>query len=214
MTLKLPARRFAGYIFDCDGTLADSMPLHYHAWRYAFEKHKAKFRFTWELFYSMAGTGLHDSVRLLNERYDDTLEPLAVARDQALYLAEHHHTMEPVYDVEALARQLHGRGERIAVASGGSREQVEKTLEVCGLSDLFEVVVTQDDVERSKPAPDLFLLAAELLGVKPADCLVFEDSMLGIQAADTAGMASVYIEPADPDKIEGVLREPNPAQGA
>lgn len=192
--LLLPEGRFAGYIFDCDGTLADSMPPHFMAWRKAFEEHDANFDFTWELFYTLAGTGLHESVRLLNRRFRDTLDPDAVVRTQSRYLDETFQYMRPIEPVVQLAREL-AQKHPVAVASGGGREHVMATLKAIGLEHFFRVIVTQEDVARSKPAPDAFLKAAELMGVPPEQCLVFEDSKLGLQAAETAGMRWVYVEP-------------------
>ncbi len=192
--IQLPEGDFAGYIFDCDGTLADSMPPHFRAWRYAYEKYGAKFDFTWDLFYSLAGVGLIESVQLLNERFGDNLDPVAVVEAQSQRLAEEFAHMQPIEPVVTIARELH-KTHPVAVASGGSREQVEETLVAAGVRDLFDVVVTKDDVTHSKPHPESFLRAAELMGVPPEKCLVFEDSKLGIKAAETAGMQWVYIEP-------------------
>lgn len=192
--IVLPEGDFQGFIFDCDGTLADSMPPHYRAWRYAFEKHGAKFDFTWDLFYSMAGTGLHDSVRILNARFGDTLDPDAVVATQSEKLTDEFQHMKPIEPVTALARELH-KSHKVAVASGGGREHVEETLTAAGVRELFDVVVSRDDVVHSKPHPECFLRAAELLGIPPEKCLVFEDSKVGIQAAEAAGMKWVYIEP-------------------
>ena len=190
----IPAGDHAGYIFDCDGTLADSMPLHFRAWSHAYETHGASFAFTWELFYSMAGTGLHDTVQILNQRYGESLDPVAVVDTQMARVEEQHHTLKPIRPVVGLARML-AQTHPIAVASGGVREHVHRSLEIVGIADLFSVVVTQEDVANSKPAPDSFLLAAERMGVNPPECIVFEDSSLGLEAAERAGMRAVYIDP-------------------
>ena len=81
----------------------------------------------------------------------------------------------------------------MAVASGGSRVVVEKTLQMVGISDWFDEVVSSDEVKNGKPAPDIFLEAASRLGVAPADCVVFEDGRAGIQAALAAGMEVVTV---------------------
>ncbi len=192
--LELPEGDQAGYIFDCDGTLADSMPLHYRAWSHAYETHGASFTFTWELFYSMAGIGLHDTVQILNQRYGESLDPDAVVDTQMARVEEQHHTLKPILPVTDLARRL-SQTHPIAVASGGIRKQVQRSLEIVGIADLFGVVVTQEDVANSKPAPDGFLLAAEQMGVNPVECVVFEDSSLGLEAAERAGMRAVYVDP-------------------
>ncbi len=194
MSLALPEGNHAGYIFDCDGTLTDSMPLHFAAWRHAFQGHQAKFDFTWELFYSMAGIALHEGVRILNERFDDRLDPDSVVQMQMMRMDEHHHTLEPIQPVVDLAREL-AQTHPVSVASGGARRHVHQSLTIVGIASLFQVVVTMEDVEHGKPAPDTFLLAAEKMQVNPSDCIVFEDSLLGIEAAERAGMRWVYVDP-------------------
>ena len=194
MNLNIPEGDFEAYIFDCDGTLADSMPVHYTAWSYAFQSHGAKFDFTWDVFYNLAGVGLHDTVRILNERYEDSLDPDDVVAAQMAKLDEEQHKITPIHDVVALARKF-AQTHPVAVASGGIQEDVLETLRIIDVLELFPVIVTKQDVERSKPAPDTFLLAAERMNIAPDKCLVFEDSMLGIQAAELAGMQWCFVDP-------------------
>ncbi|WP_309382911.1 HAD family hydrolase [Cerasicoccus frondis] len=195
--LKLPEGETRAVIFDCDGTLADTMPLHYRAWKYAYEKNGAEFEFTWDLFYSMAGVGMHHTVEIINEKFQETLDVNQVVKDNHDYIVKEHHAVEPILPVAELARQFKAEGLHIAVASGGDPRHVHGTLKYCGIDDLFEVVVTKADVVHSKPAPDGFFKAAEMLGVEPQYCVVYEDSKLGLQAAEAAGMRWVYV---DPDK--------------
>lgn len=193
--IRLPEGEFHAVIFDCDGTLADSMPLHFRAWKYAFERHQAKFVFTWELFYSMAGVGMRDSVVQLNERYQDILDADAVVESNHEFFSREHANINPIPQVVEIARALKEKGIPIAVASGGDPRHVHGTLHYCGIDHLFDVVVTKADVVHSKPAPDGFLKAAELLGVDPKMCIVYEDSQLGLTAAEAAGMRWVYVDP-------------------
>ncbi len=190
-----PPGDFAGYIFDCDGTLAASMRLHYDAWVRALARHGAKLDFTWEMFTSHAGRGPRYFVTLLNELHGEDLDPDHVSRTQDELLDEIHHTVQPVPEVVALARDLAARKKPLAVASGGNRPTVHRTLDLIGIRDLFPVIVTIEDVTHGKPAPDSFLLAARLLNVPPEGCLVLGDSVLDIQAADAAGMASLKLIP-------------------
>jgi len=190
-----PPGDFAGYIFDCDGTLAASMHLHYRAWKQALADHGAKVDFTWELFISHAGRGTEQFVGLLNDHHGETLHPARVAQAQEAVLAQIHHTVAPIPEVVAFARDLHARGKKIAVASGGTRETVSRTLEFIKVRHLFDVMVTIDDVAHGKPAPDTFLEAARQLGVKPRDCVVLGDSVLDIEGAKAAGMAWVKLDP-------------------
>jgi len=193
----LPPGDFEGYIFDHDGTLALSMHVHFDAWVDAFARNGATFPFTRELAQSYAGVGMHETVEILNRRFGCALDPATIVRDQEAYFFAHLHRVVAYAPVVDFARRV-ARTHPVSVASGGVRETVTRTMEAVGLMELFPVIVTQDDVTRSKPAPDLFLLAAERMGVDPTRCLVFEDSRLGIRAAEAAGMASVFVQPDDP----------------
>lgn len=190
---ELPDRQYDAFIFDCDGTLADSMPLHQRAWAMALEAHGAAFEFGWDLFMSRAGMAIEKTVEGLNVQFGLAMDPLAVAADQRRFYEELMPELQPIADVVAFARSKADR-HPLAVASGGERDIVLRTLRCIGTIDLFPVVVVAADVARGKPAPDMFLLAAEKLGVSPEDCLVFEDAKLGIQAALTAGMGAVLVK--------------------
>ncbi len=190
-----PPGSFAGYIFDCDGTLAASMHLHYRAWKKALADHGAKIDFTWDLFISHAGRGTEQFVGLLNTQHGERLHAAQVARAQDAVLAEIHHTVEAVPEVLAFAKKIKADGRHLAVASGGTRDAVNRTLHYIGASHLFEVVVTIDDVLHGKPAPDTFLEAAHQLGVEPGECVVLGDSVLDVEGAKAAGMAWVKLEP-------------------
>jgi HAD superfamily hydrolase (TIGR01509 family) len=185
-------RDYAGYIFDCDGTLADSMAVHHRAWIAALAEHGATFDFGWELFTSRAGMSLPATVRELNQQFGLSLDPDAVTRSQRAAYERYLSTVEPIREVVELARRV-AASRPVSVASGGERNVVLRTLALIGLDDVFSVVVTAEDVEHGKPAPDMFLLAAERMGVAPSDCVVFEDSVLGLEAAKRAQMASVLV---------------------
>ncbi len=190
--IDLSPYHFNAFIFDCDGTIADTMPLHYKSWVWAFEQNGAAFPFTEDAFLSMAGIGLRDTVRMLNEKHADRLDIETVVSDKEHYYQEHLNTVEPVADTVAIIREYHGKIP-MAVASGSYRETVMMTLRILGLERYFETVVCQDDVCRGKPAPDMFLLAACRLGQRASDCLVFEDGDLGIEAAVRAGMPWIRV---------------------
>jgi len=188
----LPEGSFDAYIFDNDGTLALSMDLHYQSWHQAYRLNGATFEFNRDIFHSLAGKGLYDTVETINRNFNQALDHTAVIKDQETQFLKKLHALKPNQPVVDFARQI-SRTHPVAVASGGPAPMVHKTLEVIGVSDLFEVVVTRDDVKRSKPAPDLLLLAAEKLGVNPAQCLVFEDSELGFESAKAANMTCVQV---------------------
>lgn len=183
---------YAGFIFDCDGTLADSMPLHHEAWVQAFRSHGATFEFPYALMCAWGGKGLAQTVEDLNRMHGTQLVVAEVLRLHSEFMDAHLDHLRPRPEILEEARRL-APLRPLAVASGGHRHHVQRTLKAIGATALFPVVVTQDDVPRSKPAPDLFLLAAARMGVDPARCLVFEDSPTGVEAAQNAGMACVRV---------------------
>jgi HAD superfamily hydrolase (TIGR01509 family) len=192
-----PIRDYPAYIFDCDGTLVDSMPLHFRAWRAAFRQHAASFDFDWALFVSRAGMPLEQTVEALNLQFATALDPKRVVEVQlATYrtlLAE----VVAIEEVVAFARQV-AVTSKLAIASGGQRAEVEASLRNIGVLDLFRVIVAGDEVQRGKPDPEILLRCAEGLGVSPRDCLVVEDGELGIEAARRAGMDWVRVEAVAP----------------
>jgi HAD superfamily hydrolase (TIGR01509 family) len=191
-SLTVPPGDFEAFIFDCDGTLIDSMPLHWHAWRAALTTHGAPFEFTLEMHHAFAGMSIREIVGRLNERYGTSLDGVAVEKTRAEWFYEHLPELQPVTPVVAVAEAWKNRI-KLAVASGSERGVVRRELEHLGLWNHFGACVTPEDVARSKPFPDLFLRAAELIGVRPEKCLVFEDGKNGIKAAEAAGMHWVYV---------------------
>jgi HAD superfamily hydrolase (TIGR01509 family) len=192
MKLTLPAGKFGAYLFDCDGTIADSMPLHYVAWKKALGEHNCEFGE--ELFYSLGGMPTDQIVELLNERNGLRMSPQGVAtRKEIIYyemLPELRAIPEVLEHVEAQFGRI-----PFAVVSGGTRESVTKSLTTLKLMDRFNTMVCAEDYTKSKPDPEPYLIAAAKLGVAPGACLVFEDTDMGIQSATAAGMASVKVPP-------------------
>jgi HAD superfamily hydrolase (TIGR01509 family) len=190
MKLKLPAGSFRAYLFDCDGTIADSMPLHYRAWKKALAEWNCEYPEA--LFYSWGGKPVREIIAGLNEIYGLKMPIEAVAeRKEGLYL-EQLPQLKAIPEVLEHIEAQHGRIP-FAVVSGSRRESVVGSLTVLHLLDKFDTIVAAEDYKNGKPAPDAFLLAAARLGVPPGDCLVFEDTDLGIQAATAAGMATVMV---------------------
>jgi len=190
--LQLPDRDFAAFIFDCDGTLVDSMPLHYIAWCESLAAHNAPFDFTEERFYGFAGVREQDTVIILNREHGSNIDPDSVAHEKSVRFMKHLSDIKEVRPVANVAREWFGRLP-MSVASGSEPETVHACLTTTGLLPLFQTIITPRDVQRGKPAPDMFLLAAERMGVKPEDCLVFEDGQSGLDAAKAAGMAAVFV---------------------
>jgi HAD superfamily hydrolase (TIGR01509 family) len=196
-----PIRDYPAYIFDCDGTLVDSMPLHFRAWRAAFRQHAASFDFDWALFVSRAGMPLEQTVEALNLQFGTTLDPKRVVEVQ---LATYRTLLAEVIAIEevvAFARQVSATA-KLAVASGGQRAEVETSLRNVGILELFGVIVAGNEVQRGKPDPEILLRCADGLGVSPRDCLVIEDGELGIEAARRAGMDWVRVEALAPTVVD------------
>jgi len=190
MKLELPARPFQAYLFDCDGTIADSMPLHYIAWKQTLSEQGCDF--PEDLFYAWGGMPVHEIISTLNRRQGLAMDVEAVAvRKENLYY-EFLPRLTAVPEVLEVIEASHG-SLPFAVVSGSTRESVAASLESLKLLDKFDTLVCAGDYQRSKPHPEAFLLAAERLGVAPEDCLVFEDTAMGIEAATAAGMASVKV---------------------
>ena len=142
---------------------------------------------------SVAGMALRQTVEHWNTTHKLQIDPDTVIDEKNRYFSAHMSEIEPLEPTVEFARELFAAGVPLAVASGGTREDVKETLDIIGVSDLFKTVVTADDVKNGKPAPDLFIKAAAHLFVDPADCCVLEDSELGIEAAKTCGMAWIRI---------------------
>jgi beta-phosphoglucomutase family hydrolase len=192
MKLSIPPGDFAGYIFDCDGTLVDTMPLHFRAWDKAMRQAGLKEGLSEELFYSLGGMPTRKVAQVFAKHYGLTIDADHVFHRKEEHFLEMQAEMKIIKPVVDFARKLHGKAP-MSVASGGPKPIVKKTLELMGLAELFPVVVTPEDVVHGKPAPDMFLLAAKLMGVPPEKCLVFEDAKPGIDAAHSAGMACVIV---------------------
>jgi HAD superfamily hydrolase (TIGR01509 family) len=190
MTLKLPDGPFRAYLFDCDGTIANSMPLHYVAWKKALGEHGAEF--PEDIFYQWGGVPAAEIIRTLaaQQGLNMPVDEVEHRKEQLYY--ELLPKLEAVPEVLEHIDLNHGKLP-MAVVSGGTRESVTKSLERLGLLDKFDTLVCAGDYTRSKPDPEPFLVAARRLNVAPADCLVFEDTDMGIQAATAAGMASVKV---------------------
>jgi beta-phosphoglucomutase family hydrolase len=192
MSLEIPDYPFQAFIFDCDGTLVDSMPLHYIAWVEALKRHEAPFEFTEEVFYAHAGIKEQDVVKILNAKHGTNIDPVSVDELKMEIFRQRIPEVQPVRPVAEFAKSMHGRFS-MAVASGSEEPTVRGCLEATGLIHLFETIITPKLVKHGKPAPDMFLLAAERLGAPPSECLVLEDGNSGLEAAKAAGMQAVFI---------------------
>jgi len=179
-----------GIVFDCDGTLADTMPLHWIAWQTITQKHQL--HFPEDRFYSLGGVPSRDILKMLAEEHGIELDPQAVAREKEEAYLTLMAQVGPVHAVVEVARANFGKIP-MAVASGGTQPIIRQVLQHLGILELFGAIVTSEDVVNQKPAPDIFLEAARRIGVPPQWCRAYEDTDLGLQAIRSAGMEAVDV---------------------
>ena len=179
-----------GLIFDCDGTLVDTMPLHWRAWQVIARRHN--FVFSKDQFYALGGVPSRDIAKRLGREQGIALDALAIAEEKATEYLALTDQIEPIETIVRIAREHHGKIP-MAVATGGSRRVTQHVLERTELRHLFKAVVTHEDIVNQKPAPDIFLEAARRLGVPPQHCRAYEDTDLGMQAIRAAGMEAVDV---------------------
>jgi beta-phosphoglucomutase-like phosphatase (HAD superfamily) len=179
-----------GLIFDCDGTLADTMPLHWRVWQELARRHG--FHISEARFYAFGGVPSRDILKTLNREQGLSLDCLAIAREKEAGYLTLLSQVEPIPTILNIARENFGKLP-MAVASGGSRRVIEQVLEHLGIRRLFSAVVTNEDVTRQKPAPDIFLEAARRLGVPPQFCRAYEDTDVGLEGIRAAGMEAVDV---------------------
>jgi len=183
-------RTIKGIIFDCDGTLADTMPLHWRAWQMITQRHGL--HFPEDRFYSLGGVPSRDILKILAQEQGRSLDHIAVAHEkEEAYLPLMAH-IEPIHAVVEIAKSHHGKIP-MAVASGGTQKVICQVLELLNIRHLFDAVVTSEMVQNQKPAPDIFLEAARRIGVPAKSCRAYEDTDLGMQAIRAAGMEAVDV---------------------
>ncbi|MDR0428625.1 MAG: HAD family phosphatase [Puniceicoccales bacterium] len=179
--------KYEAFIFDCDGTIADTMGIYHHIWNLAIRKHGATVEITWEEFRSNGGRCLRETTIEYNRRHGTSMDPDAVIETLEIHTAEWLPRFKPIAPVVEL---IHAEKQRpMAVASSGKRVNVQYVLQRLSIDNHFHCVLAREDVKHSKPEPDLFLLAAKRMKIAPEKCIVFEDSPLGEEAARHAGMA-------------------------
>ena len=183
---------YLAFLYDCDGTLADNMPMHTKS--YVEVAAEQGVVFDPGIIDELAGWPILEVVEEINRRYQSSLVPEDFKRRKAqIYTERYLDHIKPIgYVVEHL--KINSGCLKIGVVSGGDKMTITRTLEILGISNLVEVLVCSGDTERGKPYPDPFLKAAELLGVAPDKCLVFEDGVPGVEAAKAAGMHWVRID--------------------
>jgi beta-phosphoglucomutase family hydrolase len=183
-----------GLIFDCDGTLADTMPLHWRAWQVIAQKYKL--HFPEDRFYSLGGVPSRDILKMLAEEQGVTLDHVAAGHEKENAYLPYLSQVQPVHEVVEIARANFGKIP-MAVASGGTQVIISQVLKHLDILHMFKAVVTSEMVKNQKPAPDIFLEAARRIGVEPQNCRAYEDTDLGLQAIRSAGMEAVDVRKLD-----------------
>ncbi len=181
-----------GIIFDCDGTLADTMPIHWRVWKAITERHNL--HFPEDRFYALGGVPSRDILKMLGEEQGVSVDALAVAHEKETQYLTMLSEVGPVHIVVEIARANFGKIP-MAVASGGNEPIIIQVLEHLGIRHLFNAVVTSEHVVNQKPAPDIFLEAARRIGVPPQFCRAYEDTDIGLQAIRSAGMEAIDVRP-------------------
>jgi beta-phosphoglucomutase-like phosphatase (HAD superfamily) len=187
--MKLP-EHIKGLVFDCDGTLADTMPLHWRAWQASAKKYKL--HFPEDRFYSLGGVPARDIFKMLAEEQGVTLDHIKAAHEKENGYLQYLPEIGPIHAVVEIAKENFGKVP-MAVASGGTQPIILQVLEHLKIRHLFGAVVTSEMVVNQKPAPDIFLEAARRIGVDPKFCRAYEDTDLGMQAIRSAGMDAVDV---------------------
>jgi len=183
-------KEIKGLIFDCDGTLADTMPLHWRAWQMVTRRHGLSF--PEDRFYALGGVPSRDILKMLSQEQGRSLDHIAVAHEKESAYLPLMAEVAPIHAVVEVARANYGRIP-LAVASGGTQAIIMQVLEHLNIRHLFKAVVTSEMVKNQKPAPDIFLEAARRIGVEPKHCRAYEDTDLGLQAIRSAGMEAVDV---------------------
>lgn len=177
-------------LFDCDGTLADTMPAHYRAWLAVTSAHGMSF--DEDRFYSLGGRPTRDIIASLAAEAGVAVDVEEAAELKEQRFLEQLDGVLPIDPVIEVVRRCRGRIP-LAVVTGGYQSVCRRILERIGILDAFDTIVASEDTERHKPDPDPFLEAARRLGARPERCVVWEDSGLGIEAARRAGMQWVDV---------------------
>lgn len=177
-------------IFDLDGTLADTMPVHFWAYKNILVEYGITF--TPELFATLAGIPAVGTIEKLNEMFGASMDAPKVGMQKEAEYEKIMDKMKPILPVVDVVKKYHGKIP-MAVGTGGYNRLAWKTMHILGLDKYIDILVSSEQVERPKPFPDTFLKCAELMGVEPAVCEVFEDGEPGMKAAKNAGMMATLV---------------------
>lgn len=191
--MNIDTAQFTALIFDLDGTLIDSMPLHNEAWIKTLQSFGHDL--DEKVLYELAGIPTFDTVKILNQRYAWSLDPATITHQKESYYLSHLDMVNANDEILQIAKD-HFQTKPMAIVTGGQSRNVKKVLEALKINYLFDAVICAEDTQNPKPSPEPFLLAARRLIKNPCDCLVFEDGESGILGAKAAGMAVIQVVPS------------------
>jgi len=191
MTLQVHPEAKA-LIFDLDGTLSNSLPVHVATWNKVGETYG--FKFDTQIVHEMTGRPTIEFARHIVEKYNLTANPEDIVKLKQETFWNSAELLEPVQEIIAIVKEFHGKLP-MSVGTGASRKSTEVQLGALKIADYFDAIVSADDVTSHKPEPETFLKCAQLMGVEPTACQVFEDGDLGIEAAKKAGMMVTDVRP-------------------
>ncbi|MFV0575399.1 MAG: HAD family hydrolase [Vibrio sp.] len=198
--MAIDVSSYKGLIFDMDGTLIDTMPSHLHAWKQTAEQFDFPFEPEW--INSMGGMPTQKVAMQLNERYHIVIDPQEVAQTKTGLFATLIDDGNIIDCTFKILKQCYGE-KKLAIGTGSNKTNAMLLLEHNGILPMLDAIVTAADVVNHKPNPDTFLLAAQKLGLAPSDCVVFEDTEIGRQAALAAGMDCIMV--VDGELVDGKL---------
>jgi beta-phosphoglucomutase family hydrolase len=181
-----------GLIFDLDGTLADTMPYHYEGWKKACKKYGVEIDPSFLRLYAGSPGRMIASEIIKKSGLEGIVTADQIVEEKLAEFYKVQHKVKAIKPLADIARKYFKKLP-MAIGTGGHREAVERTLEITGLREYFDIIVTASDVDNFKPDPETFLRCAELMNVEPAFIEVFEDGDLGLQAARMAGMIATDV---------------------
>lgn len=186
-------KNFEAIIFDLDGTLTDTMPLHYITYVKAVEKY-GKAYFPKEQFYALGGVPTKEVCQIVLDQSNlSHISAETIAKDKDELFHENFSQIQPITQVLECAKFFYG-SKKMGVATGSKRWSALESLESIEASHLFSAIITADDITHPKPNPEIFIKAAEVLNCETNKCVVIEDAKLGIEGAHSADMKAYHID--------------------